>query len=81
MVGIPAVTSQPIVVNPSPDEQWAAYRADAIARDIEQRVAEGRPRHPQYDQLVAEAKMYGAKLVAARVWTAEQLTALEARLV
>lgn len=72
----------PIVVNPGDAEQvrFAAYRADAIARDHEQRRAEGRARHPEFDRMRGEAMMYAHMLVQAGKWGAAEVALLEERL-
>lgn len=78
----PAIVAQPIEVNPGDHAQtrFAMYRADAIARDHEQRVAEGRPRHPEFAKVKAEAMMYAHMLLAGGHWAKSDLDALEARL-
>jgi hypothetical protein len=75
------VLAAPIVVNPTDEEglKFAEYRADAIARDIEQRKNEERELHPEHDQMVAEAMMYGHMLVQAKKWTLEHIEALKDR--
>lgn len=76
------ITAQPIVVNPNPAENqdFAAYRADAICREIEQRKQENRPLHPQHSQIVGEAKMYAHSLQAAGVWAEDRVASFIARL-
>lgn len=71
------------VFNPTEDQQvvFAQYRADAIAREVEQRRAMGRPAHPEHDRIVAEAMSYGWMLVAATKWTLDNVRALQARLI
>ena len=70
------------VFNPNDDQQiqFAAYRADAIAREIEQRRSETRQPHPEHDQIVAEAMSYAWMLVKAGKWTRENVDALARRL-
>ena len=73
----------PIVLNPDIESnlKFAAYRLDAIARDTEQRVAEGRPRHKEHSALCAEARMYAHMLMAANRFTNLDMENLERRLV
>lgn len=77
-----AIVAQPIEVNPSDhaSARFAAYRADAIARDHEQRVATGAPKHPEFARLKAEAMMYAHLLLAGGHWAKAELDALERRL-
>ena len=73
-----AVVANPIVINPT-DEQglnFAEYRANAIARDREQRTE----RHPEHDSMTSEAMMYAHMLVAAKMWSEAELKKLEERL-
>lgn len=67
--------------NPTDDQQivFAAYRADAIAREVEQRRETGM-RHAEHDKIVAEAMAYGWMLVGAGEWTPENVQALQRRL-
>jgi len=76
------IVAQPIVVNPTPaqDAGFAAYRCDAICRDIEQRKAEGREKHREHSQIVGEAKMYAHSLQASAIWTEQQVADFVARL-
>jgi hypothetical protein len=80
----PAVglTALPIEVNPCDHAQarFAMYRADAIARDHEQRLAEGRPQHPEWYRMKAEAMMHAHMLLAGGHWARSDLDALERRL-
>lgn len=65
------------------DEQHlagAAYRADAIARGVEQRREEGTDPHPEYDQIFGEAMSHAWKLFGAGKWTRDDVFNLEARL-
>lgn len=73
---------QPVVIDPSPEQdlEFASYRADAIARDIEQRRAEGRQEHPDKDIMIAEAMGYGYMLIQHGKWTQDKLASLEGRL-
>jgi hypothetical protein len=76
------IQAQPIVINPhsAAEHQFAAYRTDAIAREIEQRKAEKRERHPDHDAIVSEAKMYGHMLAAKGLITGDELAKLFSRL-
>jgi hypothetical protein len=76
-----AVVTQGPVINPdSGDVYYAEYRADAIARCIEQRRAEGVDLHPEHTQLFSEAMTYGWRLVQAGKWTTDQVETLRKRL-
>jgi hypothetical protein len=70
------------LINASDDDSLkaAAYRADAIAREIEQRLAEAREAHPDQDKMIAEAMAHAWRLVASSKWTREHVASLEARL-
>ena len=78
---VAAVAVAPIVINPTNEQavKHAAYRADAIARDIEQRRAAGETR-PDHDRMVAQALSHAHGLVAAGKWTDADVKKLEARL-
>lgn len=69
------------VLNPNGVEQlgYAAYRLDAIARCVEQRREDG-DLHPEHDDIVAEAMIYGWMLVRAGKWTYEELRVFAQRL-
>lgn len=68
------------VFNPSDAEQifFAEYRADAIAREIEQRDRSNP--HPDEQKMVAEAMAYAWMLKGAGRWSARQVHDLEIRL-
>lgn len=68
----------PVLVNPSHEEglKFATYRSDAIVREITQRHEEGREKHPEHEQIKAEALMYGHMLVQAGKWEPKQVTKL-----
>jgi hypothetical protein len=74
--------ARPFSLNPSASEamKFAAYRADAIARDHEQRLAEGRERHPEFTKMRAEAMQHAYALVGAGLWADEDVAQLTARL-
>lgn len=86
MLGFPKrpapVVARAPAVNPDHDDRalFSVYRADAIARDVEQRRAEGRGAHPQHDALLAEALARGWAAVAAGLWKPGDVTRLQARL-
>lgn len=69
-------------INPTDEHQqvYAEYRADTIARDIEQRREECREPHPEHNQIVAEAMLYAWILVRGGKWTADDIAALQQRL-
>jgi hypothetical protein len=75
--------AQAPVFNPSDDEhlKFAHYRADAIARELEQRAAERREPHPEQERMVGEAMELGWRLVRAGRWTSRDCHALHARLI
>lgn len=75
-----AVAQAPIL-NPNQEEQqlFAVYRADHIASDIEHRKANG-AKHPEHDQLIAEAMCYGWMAVCSGRWTIGNVRALQERL-
>lgn len=77
-----ATVARAATFNPTDDQQiiFAAYRIDAIAREIEQRRAERREAHPEHDQIVAEAMCYGWMLVKAGKWKREDIASLQLRL-
>lgn len=70
------------IFNPSQTEhvEIAEYRANAIARDIEQRREEGRESHAQEDQIMCEAMSYAWMLMNAGRWSRAQVIELEKRL-
>lgn len=72
----------PVVFNPAVEEslEFANYRADAIARCIEQRRGEMMPRHPDHDMMVGEAMSYAYMLVQHGKWAREKLEELATRL-
>lgn len=74
--------ANPMTVNPTSEQEisFAFYRADAIARDNEQRRDEGRPQHPEYEQMKAEAMTYAWMLVRAGRYTEDHVRALAERL-
>jgi hypothetical protein len=76
------LAARPVVIDPAPDEAQAiaAYRAGAIARDHEQRKAEGREKHPEIARMRAEAMMHAYALVGAGLWNDEDVARLAARL-
>lgn len=75
------IASQGPLINAAGDDELAAaaYRADAIAREIEQRREEGRPEHPDHHQMVCEAMAHAWRLVGAGKWTRQHVNELEAR--
>jgi hypothetical protein len=77
-----SLSASGVVLNPDADEalKFAAYRADAIARDHEQRREEGRDPHPEIKAMRAEAMSLAWDLVRAGVWTQEHVADIEARL-
>jgi hypothetical protein len=80
--GVFATLARAPTFNPNDEQQvvFAEYRADAIAREIEQRREDGREAHPEHDQIVAEAMSYAWMLVKAGKWTTEHVSALALRL-
>jgi hypothetical protein len=74
--------TNPIMINPTDHENllFAIYRADAIAREIEQRRAEYREQHPEHEKMQAEALMYAHLLIQAGQWNREHMLDLAARL-
>lgn len=77
-----SVPASPPVFNPSRTDEveFAEYRANAIARDVEQRREDGREQHQQHDQIIGEAMAYAWMLQAAGRWTRNQVIELEKRL-
>lgn len=57
----------------------AKYRADALARDIEQRRTEGSQR-TDHSEAVAQALAHAYALLAAGEWTEDEVDSLSARL-
>jgi hypothetical protein len=77
------VVANPPVIGTVPDEvslATAHYRADAIAREIEQRRDEGRPLHDDHNTMVAEAMSHAWRLVGAGKWDRDYVAVLQARL-
>lgn len=75
------VVANPPVFNPLPnDHEHSAYRADAIARDIEQRREEGRGPNVDHDKMVAEAMSHAWSLHGIGKWTQQDIDALKTRL-
>ena len=83
-IAVTALTAHanPMIVNPTSEQEisFAAYRADAIARDCEQRKAEGRERHPEYAAMRAEAMAYAWMLCRGGRWTEDHVRTLAERL-
>lgn len=83
-IAVTALTAHaaPMIVNPTSEQEisFAAYRADAIARDCEQRKAEGRERHPEYAAMRAEAMAYAWMLCRGGRWTEDHVRTLSERL-
>ncbi len=69
------------ILNPSSDNsvEFGRYRADAIAREIEQRRNDKQPQHPEHDFIVGEAMAY-AWLQFGRSWTLNDVKAFQARI-
>lgn len=76
------VVAQAPLFNPSDEDHLkaAAYRADAIARDFEQRRSEAREAHPDQLQMVGEAMSHAWRLFGAGKWTREDVSGLANRL-
>lgn len=79
---VAGIGPQPIVVNPSPDQEhkFALYRIEAICRDREQRLQYRQGQHREHHQMSGEAMMYAGKLMAAGLWTGAHMARLRARL-
>ena len=77
-----AAVANAALFNPSDEEHVKAgmWRALHIADEIEQRLAARRERHPEHDQIVAEAMSHGWNAVRAGKWNLDELRALQARL-
>lgn len=78
---VAATVARPVVLNPTVDQatEFALYRSDAIARDIEQRRTARLPQNKDHDAMVHEALAYGHALVGAKVWVDAQFKSLERR--
>jgi hypothetical protein len=68
--------------NPTDDDHYTAiaYRADAIARALEQRLERGDDQHDDHHQMVAEAMEHGWRLVRYGKWAIVHLQSLADRL-
>lgn len=74
------VTQGPVINPESGDLRFAEYRADAIARCIEQRRDEGMPLHHEHPLLFSEAMAYAYRLMGCGAWTQEKFDAFRKRL-